>query len=148
MRKARENFHSGKYFICFQHCEFSRREISFSTTSHRTQQLHMNANIGRENLITESIFHLQNSQFSSSSFYSEVAKRKTSQPVKKSSSSNDSGEDSDHDDTESSESQRIRSLRSVNLRRPSVMAAALKAHHYGSFYLRMGAVGKDFRFFV
>lgn len=60
------------------------------------------------------------------------------------SSSNDSGDDSDHDDTESSDesARRAASRMIVSMRRPSVMAAELKAHHYGSFYLRMGAVGK------
>jgi hypothetical protein len=57
--------------------------------------------------------------------------------------SSDSGDDSDHEESESSESARKPSARTiVSMRRPSIMAsAALKSQHYGSFYLRMGAVG-------
>lgn len=90
---------------------------------------------GREgNSIIASIFH----------FHTDAAQRT---PLKtkaqKSSSTNDSGDDSDHDETESSEESARKASRTiVSMRRPSVMAAALKAHHYGSFYLRMGAVGK------
>lgn len=97
----------------------------------------------RRNLITASIFH-----FLICLLTDAPAPRKTSQTAKKattSSSTNDSGEDSDHDDTESSEEHARIASRSISLRRPSVMAAALKAHHYGSFYLRMGAVGESER---
>lgn len=50
---------------------------------------------------------------------------------------------SDESDTESGSSRGIKPRRSVivsPLRRPSVLAA-IGGHHYGSFYLRMGAVG-------
>lgn len=50
---------------------------------------------------------------------------------------------SDESDTESGSSRGIKTRRNVivsPLRRPSVLAA-IGGHHYGSFYLRMGAVG-------
>lgn len=63
-------------------------------------------------------------------------------PRAKNSSSSDSGEQSDHESTETSrQSERKTSKTIVAMRRPSIMAASLKSQHYGSFYLRMGAVG-------
>lgn len=58
-------------------------------------------------------------------------------------SSSDSGDDSDHEESDSSLNDRKTSRTIVAMRRPSIMAAAaMKTHHYGSFYLRMGAVGE------
>lgn len=51
---------------------------------------------------------------------------------------------SDESDTESGSSRNAKPRRSVTTilqRRPSVLAG-IGRHHYGSFYLRMGAVGK------
>lgn len=64
-------------------------------------------------------------------------------------SSSDSGDESDHEESSSSQSSSQSARKSsrtiVAMRRPSIMAAAaLKTHHYGSFYLRMGAVGEFF----
>lgn len=51
---------------------------------------------------------------------------------------------SDESDTESGSSHHKKVKRNVIIspRRPSVLAG-IGRHHYGSFYLRMGAVGKD-----
>lgn len=61
----------------------------------------------------------------------------------KSSSTSDSGEETDRDESETSHSSERRpSARTIMaMRRPSMIAASLKSQHYGSFYLRMGAVG-------
>lgn len=48
---------------------------------------------------------------------------------------------SDETDTESRSSDEHRRSVIIPSRRPSILAA-LGQHHYGSFYLRMGAVGK------
>lgn len=50
---------------------------------------------------------------------------------------------SDESDTESGSSHHTKAKRNVIIspRRPSVLAG-IGRHHYGSFYLRMGAVGK------
>lgn len=60
-----------------------------------------------------------------------------------SSSSDDSGDQSDQEESESPPEIRKPSSKTiVAMRRPSVLAsAALGTQHYGSFYLRMGAVG-------
>lgn len=49
---------------------------------------------------------------------------------------------SDESDTESRSSDEHRRSVIIPSRRPSILAA-LGQHHYGSFYLRMGAVGKE-----
>lgn len=62
-----------------------------------------------------------------------------------SSTSSDSGDQSDQEESsESPEEKRKPSSKTiVSMRRPSVLAsAAMGTQHYGSFYLRMGAVGK------
>ena len=61
-----------------------------------------------------------------------------------STSSSDSGEQSDHEESESPTEVRKSSAKTIiAMRRPSVLAsAAMGTQHYGSFYLRMGAVGK------
>jgi hypothetical protein len=63
------------------------------------------------------------------------------------SSSDDSGDESDQEESESSHKRSARkaSKNIVNARRPSILAAsavASRTQHFGSFYLRMGAVGK------
>ena len=65
-----------------------------------------------------------------------------------SSSSSDSGDQSDQEESESSppEVRKPSSKTIVPMRRSSIMAsAALGTQHYGSFYLRMGAVGNYLR---
>ena len=62
-----------------------------------------------------------------------------------SSTSSDSGDQSDQEESsESPEEKRKPSSKTiVSMRRPSVLAsAAMGTQHYGSFYLRMGAVGE------
>lgn len=53
----------------------------------------------------------------------------------------------DESDTESGscDTKRIPSHAQVSMRRPSILAPLGRQHHYGSFYLRMGAVGKKKR---
>lgn len=83
--------------------------------------------------------------FSSIFIFAASTAHKSAPTVKqpKTSSSSDSGDDSDHEESESSQNARKTSRTIVAMRRPSIMAAAaLKNHHYGSFYLRMGAVGE------
>lgn len=60
-----------------------------------------------------------------------------------SSTSSDSGDQSDHEESDSPPEVRKPSSKTiVSMRRSSVMAsAAMGTQHYGSFYLRMGAVG-------
>lgn len=53
-------------------------------------------------------------------------------------SSSDSGEESDRESESTSPSSKIQ----IPIRRPSIIATSLRTQHYGSFYLRMGAVGK------
>lgn len=55
--------------------------------------------------------------------------------------SSDSGDETDQEESESSHHSARKQSRSIQMRRPSIMAAGLKSQHYGSFYLRMGAVG-------
>ena len=52
----------------------------------------------------------------------------------------------DESDTESSNSTDSKPIPSTipSARRPSLLAPLGRQHHYGSFYLRMGAVGKFF----
>ena len=58
------------------------------------------------------------------------------------SSTSDSGEESERESESSHRSRRKGSKSIVAMRRPSIMAATTRAeHHFGSFYLRMGAVG-------
>lgn len=59
------------------------------------------------------------------------------------SSTSDSGDETDREESDSSHRSTRKSSRTIlAMRRPSIMAAAaLKTQHYGSFYLRMGAVG-------
>lgn len=58
-------------------------------------------------------------------------------PVKKKMHSSDSGDESDRE-SETPIPPRVQ----IAARRPSIIAASLRTQHYGSFYLRMGAVGK------
>lgn len=53
-------------------------------------------------------------------------------------SSSDSGDESDRESESTSPSAKIQ----IPIRRPSIIATSLRTQHYGSFYLRMGAVGK------
>lgn len=76
----------------------------------------------------------------------DAATHKTPTRVVSHSSSSDSGDVSDRDDSQSSDkSMRKGSKNIVPMRRPSLMAvpAASRTQHFGSFYLRMGAVGKS-----
>jgi hypothetical protein len=82
-------------------------------------------------------------------FITAATQKSTPTRTKKSSSSSsssrssESGAQSDHEsDSSTPASARKTSRTIVSMRRPSIMAAAaLKSQHYGSFYLRMGAVG-------
>lgn len=78
--------------------------------------------------------------------FSASTAQKSGPPVRttKNSSSSSSGERTDQEDSDTSSppSARKSSRTIVAMRRPSIMAASLKTQHYGSFYLRMGAVGK------
>lgn len=81
------------------------------------------------------------------SFTASTARKSVPTMRAKNSSSSDSGDQSDHESTETSrQSERKSSKTIVAMRRPSIMAASLKSQHYGSFYLRMGAVGNYFSF--
>lgn len=88
--------------------------------------------------LTSNFNSIHNFSFTAST----ARKSATTTRTAKNSSSSDSGEQSDHESTETSrQSERKSSKTIVAMRRPSIMAASLKSQHYGSFYLRMGAVG-------
>lgn len=63
-------------------------------------------------------------------------KQKQKPAKQKAQNSSDSGEESDQE-SESPVPPRV-----MMARRPSIIAFSLRTQHYGSFYLRMGAVGK------
>lgn len=67
---------------------------------------------------------------------------KISEPEKREADGSSELNSSDESDTESGSSRNVKPRRSVTIlqRRPSVLAG-IGRHHYGSFYLRMGAVG-------
>lgn len=87
-------------------------------------------------------FHLKSSNFTFLATTTAAASHKAP-PRFPHSSSSDSGDQSDHESSETSHHSVRKSSKSiVPMRRPSILAAtALKSQHYGSFYLRMGAVG-------